>query len=573
MATSSADLIRQAILDAQKMSAVYADTVRETAKMDERASSKMYDLVATVHGATGVQLAEQAKATMEVQEAKARAREAAGGEAKMLQGIRDVTAKADAANAAMTKFRATGARSLTDFFSDPVGIISDVVNLPGYKLEANNAITEAQVALAGVTQRHTALQAGYKEAEDAKITVNAATMQADAQKILASQQTAMLESEIKGRALNLVGIEAVTKMSLQNVDLAAKLLSTDQAVEQMRNARAQLAMSQESHKKNMELVNKRLEQEGQQLDEIGLYSQAIARQSAANGVAITDPTMLRVMAKQALQNPDSTPGKLAAFGLRNMALGKNSNMIGADPAEAQEAKETFDVKLPESVQMASQILEQVSADMAADKKLNIDRKKQPDAWKAEFNKRANVAVAESFANPTRGSIADFTPQFSTYIQSSPAAVSLPVYQKLLGPMIAAGQDISDPNALMRLGVKQVAEGTLTSDELVGGMTAAFRIAAMAHAQTTRLGDLGFVPPAAGIMYNTRLSNVYGGYVKVNLVDYTDLSKWVARHLALVAMPELQHEKTQQTIKNFFDTKPYLESIKRGAKDSYLNNPN
>jgi len=129
MATSVLDLFTAAAKRSIETGQQYQQAVQETARANERDSMKLLDIISTAAGADTV-LSNEAQANqMAVQTAKDRARQAAGGEEKMLQGIREVVAGTEVVKEKTAEVVRKRNRSIFDLVSDPIGTIKDMVTL------------------------------------------------------------------------------------------------------------------------------------------------------------------------------------------------------------------------------------------------------------------------------------------------------------------------------------------------------------------------------------------------------------------------------------------------------------
>lgn len=534
MATSVLNEFTRALESARAANQQYVNKVNETAQANERDSMKLLDIISTAAGADATLVTEQQNNQMAVQAAKERARQAAGGEEKMLQGIREVVAGTEVVKEKTAEVVRKRNRSIFDLVSDPIGTVKDMITLDQSETELRGAVEITANTALGVTQRYTALQQGFKEAEDMKIVANAATLDASAKKIAAIRDEALIKAQIEGRKYNLAGIQAVQQMSVQEVELLSKAISVGNAQEQLQLARQAQALSAERLRLDKIQVQQQMAARQEAADEITLVSNAIKQGMSVAGLAVPESTLLKVHARQAITNPNSDAAKYMAIGMRNMAVGANSNMLGATPAESYGLIESLDMKIPAQMQGAVQVLRDAAQLVKA------DRKKDPAAWNAELNKYTKQLVENEFANPTPGGIADIGPNLATYIQSTPALLQLPVTQKLLSPMIQAGQSIADPSAVMKLGVAAVTKGTLTSSELASGMSAIYRQGALMHGEATRIRDLGIIPPNLGVMYNAKLDTGTFGKEKIDLTKDTELSRWIAKSIAERVRPGFGH---------------------------------
>ena len=155
---------------------------------------------------------------------------------------------------------------------------------------------------------------------------------------------------------------------------------------------------------------------------------------------------------------------------------------------------------------------------------------------------------------------------TTYIQN-PTLAALGVTQKLLAPMAAAGDSLSDPRAVLKAGASAVAKGLITSTEFsqLGDLSAPSWI----HQKAIGL-IVGIVPPMAGRQYNLGGMGFTG---TVNLVDNTELSRWLAKNMAKSIAMDAMAAGSKQMSDEFRDALSF-DSYSKSNKvpGSYLNNP-
>lgn len=507
-------------------------TAKELANANERDSMSMLDAVSLNAGADKVLAEEAWKAAKAVEDAKARARQAAGGEAKMLELISATVQGGDKVRGLAAEVERKQNRSIFDLVSDPIGTIKDIVTLDNSKEALQGAVQTTSATALAATQRHTALQHGFKESEDLKNTVTAATLQAANDKIDAIRMENSAKARIQGRMYNLDGVKTALAMSVQEAQSYSQIFGTTQAVQQQQNQMEQLQISRNNSatsQAHLELAKKQFQEQlkvrQEASDEIAVVSGAIRNGMAAAGVQVPGEAALRLHAKEAISDKNSPFYQYYAIGLRNSALGPNAAVLGATPGEAYDilSRRDLPIAVPDVVKPVLGILKD-----AASLVKGVDKKSQPEAWNKAYGEQVKSLMGAESINITSASFLDVGKSLDGYISGSPALTALPITTKFLAPMIQAGQSIADPVVTLKLGTEAVAKGVLTSDELIGGMSAIYRQAAITHAQALRLKDFGIITPyAAGAEYNVKM----GFSDKINLTSSTELSKWVARNLA------------------------------------------
>jgi hypothetical protein len=148
-----------------------------------------------------------------------------------------------------------------------------------------------------------------------------------------------------------------------------------------------------------------------------------------------------------------------------------------------------------------------------------------------------------------------------YIKT-PAIAALPLTQKFLAPMVAAGVPTNDPRTLLKAAAAAVAKGELTSSEFAQ-FAPLYQQASLTHQKAVGLDRVGIVPPMAGRQYNVPMGRLLGAG-NLNLTDSTQLGRWLASNMSSELM------KQDVTKRNQAMSEDFKAPFKRFFSDSYSN---
>lgn len=586
MATSLSDLILQQIQEAQTAAYNVRETTKRDAMLNERASMKLAEAATAQSAADAAIAREREQGQIAIQEARARLREKAGGESKLLSDMEAIVAGGNVVMQKTQEVVRKRNRSIFDLVTDPIETIKDFVTLEQSETELEGAVLQTTNLTTTTAQRYQALTQGNAEIESTKIVSNAATLQAIDAKQLAIQAENLTKAEIQGRAYNLDAVRAALQAEMTDVDLASKALSTEQAVEQMRMARermsidrAQNARAAEAWKVQKEQMAKQAVKEQQAEDEIAYYESAMRRGLEVLGQAVPPSIGMRSRVMQAVRNPNSKDAELLDFGLQNMSMGPKSARFGVTPAESATVIDKFNVFPNEQMKPVLAILQRAQETLA--KNPQLDRKKDPAKWDAAFNKQVNQEIDNAFSNPGSNPITNVGPHLGTYITQMPDVASLPFVKTVISPFMQAGQPVPAPEQLATLGIAAVREGRITSEQFTGGMATLMSKSMNAHMKAFRLEDFGIVIRKAGVQYQATLPGAFGFNTStIDLTDRVSLKTWMASELArqmgtigrMQSGQGLGLGKAAGAALDANQTR-FSESVQRGARESYLNNPN
>jgi hypothetical protein len=570
MATSVLDLILKQSETAQQATRDVEQVAKETFRGQEAIQgqiSSIYDQVAQSVATT----ARQAQiAQIAVQDANRAAASAAGISADGSGGrIVDLLAKQRAAGdellATVDEVERKRNRTVWDIVSDPINTIKDMVTLEDSENRLRTKVQKTQIIQTELIGANNALQETFQTQAALKQVSTAATADAAAQVAAAEAQILARKSQLEGLKYNLLGAQAIQQASVQTLELLGKSQNAIQAEQTMRiqneNLRINLAQLQIQKENARAMAEARAEAKGAKLEQQQFdkfLEDNITLSMKASGLEVPAGIgMKQIIAMY--KAGDQSYMYHARNGQRIKATGGTTAYIGAEPAEAVEAIARFDLNLPKQMKPVTDILTRALADPAL---ARVDRKKEPEKWGAEYNKTVGGIVANDFASvvPGSGNVFDIG-GLEEYIKT-PAIAALPLTQKFLAPMVAAGVPTNDPRTLLKAAAAAVAKGELTSSEFAQ-FAPLYQQASLTHQKAVGLDRVGIVPPMAGRQYNVPMGRLLGAG-NLNLTDSTQLSRWLASNMSSELMKQDVTKRGQAMSEEF------KAPFKRFFGDSYSN---
>jgi len=555
MATSVLDLILKQSETAQQATRDVEQVAKETFRGQEAIQgqiSSIYDQVAQSVATT----ARQAQiAQIAVQDANRAAATAAGISADGSGGrIVDLLAKQRAAGdellATVDEVERKRNRTVWDIVSDPINTIKDMVTLEDSETKLRTKVQKTQIIQTELIGANNALQETFQTQAALKQVSTAATADAAAQVAAAEAQILARKSQLEGLKYNLLGAQAIQQASVQTLELLGKSQNAIQAEQTMRiqneNLKINLAQLQIQKENARAMAEARAEAKGAKLEQQQFdkfLEDNITLSMKASGLEVPAGIgMKQIIAMY--KAGDQSYMYHARNGQRIKATGGTTAYIGAEPAEAVEAIARFDLNLPKQMKPVTDILTRALADPAL---ARVDRKKEPEKWGAEYNKTVGGIVANDFASvvPGSGNVFDIG-GLEEYIKT-PAIAALPLTQKFLAPMVAAGVPTNDPRTLLKAAAAAVAKGELTSSEFAQ-FAPLYQQASLTHQKAVGLDRVGIVPPMAGRQYNVPMGRLLGAG-NLNLTDSTQLSRWLASNMSSELMFKQSRDVNKQMVED------------------------
>lgn len=475
---------------------------KETAAANEKSSMKVLEAQQAQLTADQILETEKAKGIKAAEEAKQRIREAAGGEAALInqvQKVHDQTQKVAGITDEVVRIRS---RSILDIFSDPIGVIKDIATLGPKQEELKGATLRAQQEVTAAESRHKSLTYGFQEAENTKTTVTAASLAALNQKYDAARAEAAAKAEIAGRSFGLQAIQA----GLQSTEAQIKYLENGRnAVKLEQSMKIQLdqfKLAQQSAARDATRLAMALRAEARDVaqqakadEEVAQYSKWLVAGAAILNIPLSsEPAAIRTALRRA-QDPKSLEARMLVTGQTNSG---GSSRVAATPSDALAVIESNHISFNESMAFPRKVLKAALDEVSKNPQLN--RKKDPAAWDAAFDKEATRITNEALGRPDKAPELSLNPVLGSYVQESPALQNLALTQKVLKPLMQTNQFPQDHQALIKIGIAEMNKGNITSDQLLNGVTAIYTQASTAHTAKLRLTDFGIVPEKGGAKY-------------------------------------------------------------------------
>lgn len=562
MATSVLEMILQQSDKARQSTATVAEVGKTIAAEQVILQGEITNIYDSVAQSAGVVARQAQNANIAVQNAKVQAAQAAGVSADGASGrfidlLKQQQIAGDEVRVQLEETNRKRNRSIFDIVSDPGGTIMDMLTLENSEQKLRGSVEKATVLTNQVIQTNNALQETFATQEALKVVSTAATADAAAQIAAAEAQILAKKSQIEGLKYNLIGIQTIQQADAITLDLLGKSQNAIQAEQTMRIQNENLRINLEQldiQKQNRQFA---IDAKNEQTEFDTFLANNIATSMKATGLAVPEGIGMKQIVAM-YKAGDQSYMYHAKNGQRIKATGGQTAYVGADPAEAVEVISKFDLNLPKEMAPTVDILKQAMADPAL---ARIDRKKDPAQWNAAYNKTVDAVVANQFASVTPGSGNPFDIGSLDVAIQNPTLAALGVTQKLLAPMAASGAGTSDPRVVLRAAATAVAKGDITSTEF-SQLAVVYQQASLIHQKAIGLDRAGIIPPMAGRQYNVPMKLGSIGYGTVNLTDNTELSRWLARSLALEINPALRGEEAATRFKESLSGKSYSDSIKK-----------
>ena len=572
MATSVLDLILKQSNAAQEATKEVEQVAKRTFIEQEAIQREIGGIYDTVASAVAVSARQAQVAQIAVQDANRAAAQAAGINAdgsggRFVELLAKQRQAGDELLGTIDEVNRKRNRTVWDLFSEPVETIKDMVTLEDSETKLRGQVQKTQIVQSELIGANNALQETFQTQAALKQVSTAATADAAAQVAAAEAQILAKKSQLEGLKYNLLGAQTIQQASVQTLELLGKSQNAIQAEQTMRiqneNLKINLAQLKIQQEEARARTEARAEANGakieqQQFDKF--LQDNITLSMKASGLAVPEGIgMKQIIAMY--KSGDQSYMYHARNGQRIKATGGTTAYIGAEPAEAVEAIARFDLNLPKQMKPVTDILSRALADPAL---ARVDRKKEPEKWASEYNKSVGAIVANDFASvvPGSGNVFDVG-GLEEYIKT-PAIAGLPLTQKFLAPMVAAGVPTNDPRTVLKAAAAAVANGTLTSSEFAQ-FAPLYQQASLTHQKAVGLDRVGIVPPMAGRQYNVPMGRLLGSG-NLNLTDSTQLGRWLAANMA---SEQMQNDVSTRGAKEWQQARDdFAAPFKRFFSDSY-----
>jgi len=312
------------------------------------------------------------------------------------------------------------------------------------------------------------------------------------------------------QANNALNAERSYKLSLENLELSKKEFAFRQQEWAERQADKALQL-----------------QYGQSvIDKINL-----GRKLLSNGTLAPIDDLTGKMVLSALKGKGTLSTELQTYldaGERATITGKAS--IGATPAAAATAMQTVPVQITPVQQPIKNILTQAASDTSnALKSVEVPGqnqnpvfsgldKKDKNSINAAYNGRAQQ-ILDSYSKEIKPGDSENPYQIASINQlaaKSPTIQSLPLYKKVLKPLVDTGVQLSDPKQIMSIVGNAVAQGTISHKEALD-LTTIYHVGVTANIAMRNFGGFGLVPKNS---YNAKVETDPTAWRTNEVIDLT-----------------------------------------------------
>ena len=581
------DLIAQQVAEYQGLVQDQQQAAKETSRIGEQtAQSKQ---VLHLEAAQNARIATEAitQALAELQARRIQYRDAAGGAAKALERIAQINAGVDKTQSLVDEVVRKRNRSIFDLVSDPIGTLKDIVTLDSSEEALKGEVLKVSTLSTSMEHLHKQVTNQITEENDVGPILSAAGAKAKADLAQVEFLVRAQDMRYEEAKYNLLNVEAAAKAKSSIIESMFLPEKAKRDAQQMRNEEARLRLAYAADARAAQESEARKKLMDEQIQGDAADAEFVRRGAATLGINL-DATLAKRLAKGA-NDPRSPYHEYWRVGVRNASAGNGVNLIGASPSEALSVIESTDNRAREIFPRAMEVLNKAT-EVLNKSKTPIDRKKDPSGWAAAYDKTTQAVANQFLEEITPGSKNpyDVSPHLVKYINNSPETLNTPFVQKFLLPEIKAGTDTANPELIIRKGIAAVVAGQLTTDELIGGVTKVYSSAVAQHAAVSRFRDFGIIPDDAGRSYRVRLDTPGSAFSRtsvVNLTQTTEFADWLKKSMAQEIFRIQFAQKNAEfgkgigedinAVRGFLadPTKRYGETIKRGARESYLNPAN
>ncbi len=348
----------------------------------------------------------------------------------------------------------------------------------------------------------------------------------------------------KGLQYNLQGIQAVQAASKEDLNNSFSLYNAKKAEEGQKIALAHLALSQQEFKFRQQEYAERESDKADQAAYAQSLVDSVNRGRLARlgpGNQLDDLTGKMLLASLKGKNP------LSAQMQADLDIGERSkiagvNMLGATPAQATSVLRNLPVKLSPAQESVKTLLA-TSANAVTDAIHKPPDPKNPNPlldslYQSKDKEQVNEVlnrVAQAKLNAYGLHVKPGDPDnplnigsLNVLADNFPEIQKLPVYQKVLKPLMGTGNDMSDPNKVLEVIGDAVAKGTITHDQALESATI-FQTGVRNNLATRNFSGFGLIPPQTYITPVTIDPSKFGGVTKS--IDWTQKDQISAALLA------------------------------------------
>lgn len=394
---------------------------------------------------------------------------------------------------------------------------------------------DANAVLASANERIASMNANT---QSTIITQNAITAPITAASAEAATRNAAAKATLdaktaqeQGLQYNLQGIQAVMGASKEDLNTAFQLNNAKNAETQTKIALEHLALSKQ------EFAFRQQEWQDKQDDKADQNALGQSVLDSINRGRLTrgEPAMDDVSGKMVLASlKGKTPLSQAMnadyeSGERSKLTGVNS--IGASPAQSAMNLNALPYKLAPAQIPIKDLLAASASDVSSAVHSVQGTNTTNPALQGLAGSKDKDQLAHALNNVAQGRLnvynANINPgdasnpynigSVNVLAKSSQVIQNLPVYQKVLQPLVEQGVDVSDPKKMATLVGDAVAKGTITHEEAMG-MATIFQVGVANNLATRNFESFGLVPKK---QYNSPIAINSGGFHSTAVIDYTN----------------------------------------------------
>lgn len=410
-----------------------------------------------------------------------------------------------------------------NFLDDPLGWVSAQFQLPQATAQYNQHANTYNRAEATMQQLLTLTSDDNKVQNDIAATKDSASVAAQTDAI---KQTAIAQSQdaqLKAAQFNINGMDAIEKMSAEQIQNSATALSAQINEGHLAIAQQQLQLAQKTSDEDIQIKQQMIQKNNMDL-------------AAQNDMEATINKGLVTLGRQPLAQGKATAmlkvggdaGELIkkAFTIGNASDVAGSPVISTDPGDAARTIIAAKAPLTASAQPIKQLLVDSFVSAAGDKTIDVKNAEQ-----------VNIATTRNALGRAGAQMASVNPDDKTNIYSAPdlksvvaqpAVAALPFTQKVIDPLVASGASKFDPGLLVSLAKTAVQNGTISYNDAVAGLATYGNQAVNLNNVNRNYAGYG-LPPQTSL--NMRVDDpITGGSTNVDFTNKQALSVYLTRTL-------------------------------------------
>jgi hypothetical protein len=431
------------------------------------------------------------------------------------------------------------AKQSVGFFDDPLQWVTnqftindDIVKHNAANARLHNAETQ-MATLNQLTQSTNLTQTQLAE------PITAASMKASADNILSEAQVNANTERLKGLTLNSEGIKAALYASKEHMANAFSVFGAQKQEQQISIALAHLAMDRE--RLDMQKEQKRLgdafaDNIIDMINKGGENLQGDAYKPIEKGSAKAATIINAVKSNTSL---GAAYDAMYKSGVESDVAG--TRMIASSPAKAMEVMNSLPVKLSPGQAKVKELMDTVYGEIRTSIQAgNLDPKDQHKVAEL-FDKRVKELYNEQarVIRPGDANNINATPSLKVLIAQSPTVAQLPVVTKVLGPVIAAGGDITD-DQIFSLTAKALKDKKISYAEALEATTIA-HVGTRVNMEDRQLLSVGITPKySKNVELTVNPIATMGGKEIVNMADPVQFGRALNTYLAAASNPFAQN---------------------------------